>query len=264
MGLIASGQITLEPIDSIDGYSVGLSSDSYVFMGNSTGAPSGLSCTTQAVAYCGSKQCSNLNISTISCPVGISATISNNNTSFPTITFETTATITEACEAVVTIIVDDVAVNKKFSFAIAKTGVNGSDGKGIKSTDITYQASSSGTVAPTGEWTEDVPDTTSDMPYLWSRTVITYTDDTTSTAYSVGSTPSSIIVGGRNLIRNSRNMIYADYYFKADIVVTHDGNGNLIWVSPAITVENDGVGNVTMLNIAANDDGVGNVYLSLE
>lgn len=82
-------------------------------------------------------------------------------------------------------------------------GSNGSDGKGIKSTAITYQAWSSGTSTPTGTWSTSVPSTTADKPYLWTKTVITYTDNTTSTSYSVGSTPEGIVVGGRNLFRQS-------------------------------------------------------------
>lgn len=83
-------------------------------------------------------------------------------------------------------------------------GVDGSDGKGIKSTVITYQAWSSGTSTPTTEtWSTSVPSTTADKPYLWTKTVITYTDDTTSTSYSVGSTPEGIVVGGRNLAENT-------------------------------------------------------------
>lgn len=84
------------------------------------------------------------------------------------------------------------------------TGADGTDGKGIKSTAITYQAWPSGTTTPTTEtWSTSVPSTTADKPYLWTKTVITYTDDTTSTSYSVGSTPEGIIVGGRNLLLNS-------------------------------------------------------------
>ena len=64
-------------------------------------------------------------------------------------------------------------------------GETGKDGKGIKSTVITYQASTSGTVIPTGTWQTSIP-TVSAGQYLWTRTVITYTDDSKSTSYSVG------------------------------------------------------------------------------
>lgn len=80
-------------------------------------------------------------------------------------------------------------------------GTNGSAGRGIKSTAITYQAGSSGTTAPTGTWQTTVPATSASSPYLWTRTIITYTDDTTSTSYAVGSTLEGVSVGGRNLAR---------------------------------------------------------------
>lgn len=79
-------------------------------------------------------------------------------------------------------------------------GETGASGKGVKSTAVTYQASSSGTTIPTGVWSATPPATSADKPYFWTRTIITYTDNTTSTAYNVGSTPEGIVVGGRNLL----------------------------------------------------------------
>lgn len=64
-------------------------------------------------------------------------------------------------------------------------GDPGPAGKGIKSTSVTYQKSTSGTVAPTGTWGTSIPDVAANQ-FLWTRTVITYTDNTTSTSYSVG------------------------------------------------------------------------------
>ena len=82
-------------------------------------------------------------------------------------------------------------------------GQNGSNGRGVKSTEVTYQIWKDGTSTPNGTWQTTVPDTTSDKPYLWTRTVITYTDDTKSTSYSVGSTLKGVNVGGRNLIKDT-------------------------------------------------------------
>lgn len=79
-------------------------------------------------------------------------------------------------------------------------GDTGASGKGVKSTAVTYQASSSGTTIPTGVWSATPPATSADKPYFWTRTIITYTDNTTSTAYNVGGTPEGIVVGGRNLL----------------------------------------------------------------
>jgi hypothetical protein len=63
-------------------------------------------------------------------------------------------------------------------------GVAGKDGVGIKSTAITYQASTSGTTAPTGAWVPS-PNAVAGQ-YQWTRTIWTYTDGTTETGYSVG------------------------------------------------------------------------------
>lgn len=65
------------------------------------------------------------------------------------------------------------------------TGATGATGNGIKSTAITYQASTSGTTVPTGTWSTSVP-TVSNGQYLWTKTVVTYTNSSTTTSYSVG------------------------------------------------------------------------------
>lgn len=208
MAVKAASQISL--IDVTDAYSVTLTSEAYTFVGNTAGAPSGLSCTTQAVAYCGNAVCKII-VGTITCPIGISASISNNNTVSPTITFKTTATISAACEATIPLTIDGVTITKKFSFAVAKTGATGASGKGIKSTVITYQAGASGKTAPTGTWVTSPPETTAALPYLWTRTVFTYTDNTTSTSYSVGATPEGIQVGGRNLAQKTSSKYYVSF-----------------------------------------------------
>lgn len=99
--------------------------------------------------------------------------------------------------------------SKSTSYSIGKmgnTGATGAAGKGVKSTAITYQASSSGTSAPTGTWSSTIPATSASKPFLWTKTVITYTDNDTSTIYSVGSTPDGIQIGGRNLVLNSSDL----------------------------------------------------------
>ena len=65
----------------------------------------------------------------------------------------------------------------------ATDGQNGSDGTGIDSTEIRYQQSTSGNQVPTGTWHTTIPNPV-EGSYLWTRTLITYTDDTTSTSYS--------------------------------------------------------------------------------
>lgn len=69
--------------------------------------------------------------------------------------------------------------------ATGATGPSGKDGRGVKSTAVTYQASSSGTTAPTGTWLTSVPSVSAGQ-FLWTRTIISYTDNTSTTLYSVG------------------------------------------------------------------------------
>lgn len=67
-------------------------------------------------------------------------------------------------------------------------GPTGPPGKGIKSTVITYQAGTSGTTPPTGTWESSIP-SVSQGQYLWSKNYTTYTDNSTSTTYSVSYIP---------------------------------------------------------------------------
>ena len=63
-------------------------------------------------------------------------------------------------------------------------GRAGKDGVGINSTTVTYTISSSGTVTPTAGWTSQVP-TLVKGQYLWTKTVWTYTDNSSETGYTV-------------------------------------------------------------------------------
>lgn len=65
-----------------------------------------------------------------------------------------------------------------------KDGLAGKDGNGIKTTDITYAISTSGTTPPTTGWTSSVPSLVNGQ-YLWTKTVWTYTDNSSKTGYSV-------------------------------------------------------------------------------
>ena len=68
----------------------------------------------------------------------------------------------------------------KYSWALFR----GSDGRGVKKTEVSYQKSTSGTVIPTGAWLASIP-SLNEGEYLWTRTLFTYTDGTTTSAYNV-------------------------------------------------------------------------------
>jgi hypothetical protein len=89
------------------------------------------------------------------------------------------------------------SVTKRFDIAKLKSGIpgetgakgdkgeTGASGRSITSSETTYQASNSGTVAPTGTWSKTPPNVAENQ-YLWTRTIYTYSDNTTSTTYSIG------------------------------------------------------------------------------
>lgn len=77
-----------------------------------------------------------------------------------------------------------VQIDKQVIVVKNKQGVTGSPGVGVSSTKITYQAGVSGTVTPTGVWSDSVP-TVSENQFLWTRTITTYSDNSSSTGYSV-------------------------------------------------------------------------------
>ena len=57
-------------------------------------------------------------------------------------------------------------------------------GVSISSTSVTYGVSTSGTQQPSS-WSRIIPPTTDEYPYLWTRTVVNYTDGKSTTSYSV-------------------------------------------------------------------------------
>lgn len=183
MAIKTADQITI--IDVTDAYSLMLTSEAYTFVGGVGGVGSGQACTTEAVAYCGSNQCTAVNVTAgdIVCPTGISAKVENSGTSKVKITFTTTATISTSCEATIPVVVDGITINKKFSFAVAKAGQNGTSVT-VKSTSVTYQVGSSGTTIPTGTWNADIP-SVGNGQYLWTKTVVTYSDGKSTTSFSV-------------------------------------------------------------------------------
>ena len=413
MAVKATAQETV--FDLTDAYSIMLTSESYTFNGNTSGVPAGKTCSTQVVAYLGGTPMKS-NISKVTCPTGISVSLKDNNTIAPTVTFTTTATVTEDCEASISVTVDDVTISKKFSFAVAKTGSkgdtgaagngiksisyyyarsssqtapsessitgtslptldatnkylwqkeiitytnntsqttvvllavygntgakgdkgndgtsvtiksqavtyqasssgttipsgtwspgiptvakgqylwtrtvitfsndvtsisysvgymgtngqngsngsNGKDGKGIKSTEVTYQIWENGTSTPNGTWVTTVPDTTADKPYLWTRTVITYTDNSKSISYSVGSTLKGVNIGGRNLLLHSsmigEKLKCDDTIFMNSVTSLEYETDGLHLITPSSGNQNNGVGFIyndfTKLGINAGD-----------
>ena len=76
--------------------------------------------------------------------------------------------------------------NKTESYSISYRGKNGSDGTSVKttSTSVKYQVGDSGTTKPTGAWQNSVP-TVAQGKYLWTQTIVNYSDGNSTESYSV-------------------------------------------------------------------------------
>lgn len=117
------------------------------------------------------------------------------------------------------------------SYSVSKNGVNGidgspgADGVGIKQTTISYVVSDSGTDIPQTGW-KDTIDATGSGQYLWTRTVIEYTDDTSSTSYSVSRNGTNGIDGKDGT--DGRNSAVVYLYKRAESA-TIDWTNDLIY-----------------------------------
>ena len=76
--------------------------------------------------------------------------------------------------------------NKTESYSISYRGKNGSNGTSVKttSTSVKYQVGDSGTTKPTGTWQTNVP-TVAQGKYLWTQTIVNYSDGNSTESYSV-------------------------------------------------------------------------------
>lgn len=183
MAIKAVNQIDV--IDLTDGYSVVLTNDNYTFLGTTNAVNGTQTTTTQVMALCGSEQVP-CTVGTITCPTGISA-VSDGKTPMPTITITATSALTKSGTITIPIVVDgDITINKTFSYSIAFKGQTGQNGTSVtvSSTSVTYQVGTSGTTPPTGTWSPTVPNVENGQ-YLWTKTVVNYSDGKSTESFSV-------------------------------------------------------------------------------
>ncbi len=184
MAIKASNQITL--IDLTDGYSVVMTNESHTFLGTTNSVEGTQTTTTMIQAICGSEvvPCT---VGKIEAPTGLSI-VSDGKTPTPTLTITATSALTKSGTVIIPVQVNngDITISKSFSYSIAFKGTNGQNGTSVtvKSTSVTYQASTSGTTTPSGEWLTSVPSVPAGQ-FLWTKTVVTYSDGKSTTAYSV-------------------------------------------------------------------------------
>ena len=123
------------------------------------------------------------------------------------------------------------------------TGIKGDTGRGIVGTpEITYQAGSSATTPPTGEWLANIP-LVNEGYTLWIRAVYKYSDETTSEVFS----PSIAGKTGRGV-----KQVTPEYYLSTSKVEATGGTWNTtqpektkdawIWVRYKTIFTDDGIG----------------------
>ena len=197
MAIKATNQITL--IDLTDGYSVVLTNENHTFIGTTNSVQGTQTTTCMIQALCGNEQVA-CSVGAIKAPNGLSI-VSDGKTPMPTLTITATSALTSSGSVIIPIQIGDVTISKTFSYSIAFRGNTGSNGTSVTvtNTSVTYQASASGTTAPTGTWSSTIPSVPTGQ-YLWTKTVVTYSDGKSTTAYSVsrngtnGSNGSSVTV----------------------------------------------------------------------
>ena len=177
------------------GYTIVLGNESHQFEGTETTAKAGTTSTTidaykntekvpVTVVSIDGKAVSG-NSAVLLSVNGLSATVSNNGSSTlnTAITFSATTSLTIASKAIPIVIeVDGKTFTKYFSYSISFKGEKGTS-VSIKSTSVSYQVSTSGTVTPE-TWLNAIP-TIPEGQYLWTKTVVEYTDGKSTTSYSV-------------------------------------------------------------------------------
>ena len=132
-----------------------------------------------------------------------------------------------------------------------ETGPAGHDGKGVKSYAITYQAGTSGVSYPTGSWSSTIPKVPNGQ-YLWSKTTLTYTDNTTSDTYSVAYFP---VNGATGATGNGISSYTAEFYLSTSKSTQSGGswtttpptwsNGKYIWTRYKIGYTNGSIAYTT-------------------
>lgn len=185
MAVKASNQKTL--MDLTDGYSVILTNDNYTFLGDTDSVSGTQSTTCQIQALQGANQVA-CDVGEITTPTGLSI-VSDGKTPIPTLTITATAALKQSGSVTIPVVIGDITINKVFSWSIAFRGQDGQDGKDgdsvtVTSTSVTYQVGASGTTKPTGQWDTSVPSVPAGQ-YLWTKTVVNYSDGKSTEAYSV-------------------------------------------------------------------------------
>lgn len=178
MAIRAAAQETI--IDITDAYSVYLTCASYTFPGTTSGAKAG-SCATSVVAMRGTDQVpTSVDPSRVAAAAGVSVKASANGDGSTALSVSVTPDVKAPGKVSIPVTVDGRAeFTLEFSYGIALTGATGATGNGVKSIAEQYYLSTSSSSQVGGSWEENPP-AWADGKYMWTRSVITYTDNSST------------------------------------------------------------------------------------
>lgn len=166
------------------------------------------------------------------------------------------------------------------AYTVSYQGTNGSNGTSVtvSSSSVTYQASSSGTAAPTGTWSSSVP-AVGNGQFLWTKTVVNYSDGKSTTSYSVsykgtngtngknGSDAITLTITSSNgtVFKNSSgSTVFSAHVYKggieqtiSDAGVVTGGLGTIKWYRGGTT---DAIATAKTLTVSAADVNNTQVY----
>ena len=169
-----SDSITISQTGDTDMIYVLLSNENHTFVASSDGKAIPTSIDIEVMGYKGNYEAP-VTIGSISnIPTGMSVSISGN---IITISVDNTFTKLNGT-LTIPITCEGISFKKTFSYSLSVSG-----GRGVSTVDNYYLASSlkKGVTVDTEGWSLEVPELTSDLPYLWNYEVTTFTDNSTTT-----------------------------------------------------------------------------------
>lgn len=155
-------------------YSLDLSNEVAGIACDANGTVTGSYPTSKASVYKGSSLISSGITYSIAQAVGATASINaSGDITVSGISADTATVVVQA-------VVNSVTLQTTFNLYKVKSGASVS----ITSQAVTYQQGSSGTIIPTGAWSAAIPSVPAGH-FLWTRTIVSYSDGTSTTSYGV-------------------------------------------------------------------------------
>lgn len=126
-------------------------------------------------------------------------------------------------------------------------GKRGVDGVGIDESKIEYASSSSGTIAPVADWSEDIPSVSAGK-FLWTRTTINYTDEKSDELFSVSKMgedgergDDGIIISPTAPNNPEVNQLWQDTSTTPPVIKKWSGTAWVVWLLYAVNMKADSI-----------------------